>query len=41
MKITDTAPMRFMGDQLASKELHLDIDIIAKSPSHLSQPIKP
>ena len=31
--------MLFMGDQFASKESHVDIDIIAKSPCiHVSNP---
>ena len=34
--------MLFMGDQFASKESHVDIDIIAKSPCiHVSNPIEP
>ena len=40
--------MHFMGDQFASKELHLDIDIIAESPcilvsaeNHDIEPVDP
>ena len=35
MKITDAALMHSMGDQFASKESYLDIDVIAKSPCTL------